>query len=243
VRGLRAALSYFTILPVGASAAPDAAALAWLPFVGALTGAIAGAAAYGVALRAPHALAVATAFGLSIVLTGAIHLDGFLDGCDAFFASTTPERRLEILKDPRHGTFALAGFGVLAVLWLAALWSLPAAFLPLALAFAAAAARWSAIVHALWIPYGRSGAPPRAFEARLPAVGMLLGLALVVALAFALDTAGLRSLAVAFALGGICVLWIRGRLGGGLVGDAYGFTIVVAETGALVAIAIGFATR
>ena len=237
MRGLRTALSYFTILPVGASAAPDASALGWLPIVGALTGAIAGAAAYGVALVAPHPLAVATAFGLSIVLTGAIHLDGFLDGCDAFFASTTPERRLEILKDPRHGTFALAGFAVLGACWLAALWSIPSALLPPALAFAAAAARWSAIVHALWIPYGRS-TPTRAFESRPSTLAVLLGLALTVVLAIALGAAGARALAVAIALGAICVLWIRPRLGGGLVGDAYGFTIVVAETGALVAIAI-----
>jgi adenosylcobinamide-GDP ribazoletransferase len=238
LRGLRAALSYFTILPVGATAAPEASALAWLPIVGALTGVISGAAAYAVSLLAPHPLAVATAFGASIVLTGAIHLDGFLDGCDAFFASTIPERRLEILKDPRHGTFALAGFAVLAAFWLAALWSLPPAILPLALAFAAAAARWSAIVHALWIGYGRPAAPTRAFETRLSPVAILLDLALVVALAIALGAAGARALAVAIALGTLCVLWIRGRLGGGLVGDAYGFTIVVAEVGALVACAI-----
>lgn len=243
LRGLRAALSYFTILPVGTTGAPDASALAWLPLVGALTGALAGTAAYGVARIASHPLAVATAFGLSIVLGGAIHLDGFLDGCDAFFASATPERRLEILKDPRHGTFALAGFAVLAAFWLAALWSLPPAILPLALAFAAAAGRWSAIVHALWIPYGRPATPSRAFAAPLSSFALVLGFVLCIVLAIALGTKGLVAFASAVALGTISALWIRQQLGGGLVGDAYGFTIVLAETGALVALAAASAHR
>jgi adenosylcobinamide-GDP ribazoletransferase len=221
------------------SEAPDARALAWLPFVGALTGALAGTAAYGVASIAPHGLAVATAFAATIVLTGAIHLDGFLDGCDAFFASTTPQRRLEILKDPRHGTYALAGLAVLAVVWLAAFAPLRPADYPFALAFAGGASRWSAVVHAAWVPYGRPATPSSALATRPPWPLLFAGLVLVIVLATLCGANGARALAVAIALGAACVLWIRARLGGGLVGDAYGFAIVVAETGALVGLVPG----
>ena len=237
MRALRAAFSYFTILPVGAADAPDAVALAWLPFVGALVGALAGCLAYGVERIAPHALAVATAFGLGIVLTGAMHVDGFLDGCDAFFASASPARRLEILDDPHHGTFAIAGFAVLGALWLAALWSLVPATYPVALAFAGAAGRWSTVIHALRIPYGRAGTPTRAFEARPPFVILGLGLVLVVALASPLHARGAFAALAALVVASACVEWIRRRLGGGLTGDAYGFTIVVAEASVLVALA------
>jgi adenosylcobinamide-GDP ribazoletransferase len=231
-------LSYFTILPVGVAEAPDASALAWLPFAGALTGALAGLAAAGIAHVASHALAVASAFALVVVLTGAIHVDGFLDGCDAFFASVSPERRLEILKDPRHGTFAVAGFAVVCAIWLAALWSLPPARLPLALALSGASARWASVIHALYVPYGRAGALTRAFEQR-PSRGVLaLGLALVVALAWPLGIGGGAAFGVTLGVAALCTSWIRPRLGGGLVGDAYGFTIVVAEVAALVALAL-----
>jgi adenosylcobinamide-GDP ribazoletransferase len=236
-RRVRAAFSYFTILPVGAADAPDAAALAWLPFVGAVVGALAGFAAAGVAHVSTHAFAVATAFVVPIVLTGAIHVDGFLDGCDAFFASVPPARRFEILKDPRHGTFALAGFAVVGTLWLAALWSIDPATYPLALAFSGAAARWSSVIHALYVPYGRAGELTRAFEQR-PSRGVLaLAFVLISALAFALGPRGLVAFAAAIALAALCIAWTRSRLGGGLSGDAYGFTTVVAELGALVALA------
>ena len=225
------------MLPVGAAEAPDASALAWLPFVGALVGAVAGFAAEGVAHVATRALAVATAFGLAVVLTGAIHLDGFLDGCDAFFAAVPPERRLDILEDPRHGTFAVAGLAVVVALWLAALGSLTPLAYPLALALSGASARWSSAVHALYVPYGRASAVTRAFERR-PSRGVLvLGLALVATLALVVGTRGIVAFGVTLALAALCVAWIRPRLGGGLTGVAYGFTIVVAEVGALVALA------
>jgi adenosylcobinamide-GDP ribazoletransferase len=234
LRSLRAAFSYFTVLPVGAADPPDAVALAWLPFAGAVIGALAGLGAYGLAWIAPPAIAVAAAFGLSIVLSGAIHLDGFLDGCDAFFASAAPERRLEILKDPGHGTFALAGFAVAGALWLAALWSLDPVLYPLALALSGAAARWSAVIHALWFAYGRAGAPTRAFESRPPFWVLGLGAVLVAVLAFALRAPGCAAAFAALVVAAGAITWARGRLGGGLVGDAYGFAIVVAEVAALV---------
>jgi adenosylcobinamide-GDP ribazoletransferase len=221
---------------VGSGEAPDARALAWLPFVGALTGALSGGAAYALAAVVPHGLAVAAAFAATIVLSGAIHLDGFLDGCDAFFASTTPERRLEILKDPRHGTFALAGLAVVVVVWLAAFAPLrPAAYAP-ALALAGAASRWSAVAYATFVPDARTAAPNRALATRLPWPLLAAGFVLTAALAVPFGLRGAVAFAVALILASGCVLWVRARLGGGLVGDAYGFAIVVAETGALVAL-------
>lgn len=235
---MRAAFAYFTILPFGAGEPPDAVALAWLPLVGAVIGALAGGAAYLAAYVVPPAIAVAVAFALTIVLSGAIHLDGFLDGCDAFFAPVPAERRLEILKDPRHGTFALAGFAVVAVFWLAALWSLEPVTYPLALALTGAASRWSAVIHALWFAYGRAGAPPRAFETRPPFSVLGIGAVLVALLAFALRAPGCAAAFVALVVAAGTITWVRKRLGGGVVGDAYGFTIVVAEVAALVTLAL-----
>jgi adenosylcobinamide-GDP ribazoletransferase len=232
---LRSALSYFSVLPAGAADAPDAAALAWLPVVGALLGALAGLAAQATAAHSTHVLAVAVAFGATIVLTGAVHVDGFLDGCDAFFAPVPVARRLEILKDPRHGTFAVAGFAVVAAVWLAALWSIPPAAFPVALACAAASARWSAAVHALYVPYG--GATASAFARRPPLTVLALGLLLVAALAWVLGRRGAVAVVAAFAVAALAIVWIRGRLAGAITGDGYGFAIVVAEVAALVALA------
>lgn len=239
------ALAYFTILPVGAREAPDAEALAALPLVGALAGAAAGATAWGVSLVAPRPLAVTTAFGLSILLTGAIHLDGFLDSCDALFASVSPERRLEILKDPRHGTFAVAGFAVLAAFWLAALWDLPIARLPATLACSGALARWATVLNAFFVPYARPADVTRAFENKPPRLAIVLeGFVLLAA------TARLWSIPIACALIAVASLaallgagFARRRLGGGLTGDAYGFLVTLLEVLILVAAALAGGTR
>jgi adenosylcobinamide-GDP ribazoletransferase len=218
-------------------APPDAASLAALPLVGAVLGGLAGLAAWGVSFVAPAALVPALAFALTIVLSGAIHIDGFLDCCDAAFASVPPERRLEILKDPRHGTFAVAGMAALTVLWLSALAALPAARLPALLAFSGAAARWAVVLNALFVPYARGGAVTRAFESRPSAWLLALeGLALAAcAVALAPWLWALLALAAALALG--LGSWLKRVFGGGLVGDAYGFSIVCVEVALLAGIA------
>lgn len=236
---MRDAFSYFSILPVGYRGAPRATALAWLPLVGAVTGGIAGCVAQLAALVLGHTLAVALAFGLSIVLTGALHVDGFLDASDALGASVSPERRREILKDPRHGTFAVANFAVAAALWLAALAALPPGRLALGTAAAAAGARWCLMWLAYAEPYGEAGTAGGTLgsvvNARPPWPVTALMTLLVFGLAFAVAPggtlapfAGLLVLAAAPAA--------RRRLGGMLSGDLYGAGIVVAEILMLIAL-------
>jgi adenosylcobinamide-GDP ribazoletransferase len=44
-----------------------------------------------------------------IIITGGIHMDGFLDTQDALSSYQPRERRLEILKDSHAGAFAIQG--------------------------------------------------------------------------------------------------------------------------------------
>ncbi len=46
---------------------------------------------------------------LPVSITGGIHMDGFLDTMDALSSWQTRERRLQILKDPHAGAFAVIG--------------------------------------------------------------------------------------------------------------------------------------
>ena len=48
---------------------------------------------------------------LPILISGAIHMDGFADVLDAQASHASPERKREILKDPHVGAFALVGTG------------------------------------------------------------------------------------------------------------------------------------
>ena len=77
-----------------------------------LIGLVIGAIAAGVFALAAEVLPVSPAAALALVVgvlvTGAFHLDGLADSADALVGGTTPERRLEILKDSRHGTYGVA---------------------------------------------------------------------------------------------------------------------------------------
>lgn len=44
---------------------------------------------------------------IPVLLTGGIHMDGFADTCDALASCASPEKKQEILKDPRCGAFAV----------------------------------------------------------------------------------------------------------------------------------------
>lgn len=242
-RDFVAAFGYFSILPIASAAAdgpPTGRTLTFLALVGAVLGALAGGGALLVATLADGRFAVAIAVVLSVVLSGAIHLDGYLDSCDALFASVPPARRLEILKDPRHGTFALAGLLCLSVTWITALSLVPPLRLPGLMAWTACIARWAAVSNVYFFPYAPGGASSGAFTARPSGAALaFIGIALcaIGATAFSHVWLGLWPLiaeGIAFVLGS----WAARRLGGGLVGDVYGAIICVVEVLSLTAFSL-----
>lgn len=82
--------------------------LVYLPLVGLLVGAIWALAAYltGLFGRLP-AICAAILAALPFLLTGFIHLDGFMDCCDAILSRRDLATRQKILKDSHVGSFAV----------------------------------------------------------------------------------------------------------------------------------------
>jgi adenosylcobinamide-GDP ribazoletransferase len=180
----------------------------------------------------PHSLVAAIALGTSVVASGAIHLDGYLDGCDAFFASVPAARRLEILKDPRHGTFALAGMLVLGTVWYAALVELPVAAYPATLALCATLGRASAVLGATMYPYARGG--------RIDTAGFVLLVSTIACAAYLYEPIAATFVPVSLALSWLLARWIASRLDGVLPGDGYGFIATTIDVASQAAAAILF---
>ncbi len=108
IRNFLAAAQFLTRIPIRLRAAPDmAAAVPWFPMVGALIGVAVGLVAVGSMEVLPPAVAAAVAIIAGMMITGAFHEDGLADTTDAL-GGTTPQRRREILKDSRHGTYGVA---------------------------------------------------------------------------------------------------------------------------------------
>src|SRR3712207_3561507 len=89
------------------------------------------------------------------MLTGALHFDGFLDSCDGLFGYRTVERRLEIMRDSRVGSFAVAGGWALLSLKWAGLSQIPGGLLIQSLLLAPLLGRFALVVAVVIFPYGR----------------------------------------------------------------------------------------
>lgn len=239
LRGARAALAYYTLLPAGGRLLepPGADALPWLPVIGAVVGAIAGSAAAACALWLHVPWAFVVAWAAAIALTGAVHVDGFLDSCDGLFASVSAQRRREILGDPHHGTYAVTAMAIASALWLGALAAIAPARYPIVLAFSGAAARLVAIVQARFFSYPPDGSMAASFSRRPALWALALNVLLVEALAWFVAPWALALAPLLMLLAGGAAYWATRRLGGVLTGDVYGALIVVSEIAILLALA------
>ncbi len=103
---LASAFALLTRLPVPAHR-PQGARSAWAwPVVGAVVGGLAAALAWAAsALGLPAGPVAALVLAAQALMTGALHEDGLADTADGLMGGRTRERRLEIMKDSRIGSF------------------------------------------------------------------------------------------------------------------------------------------
>lgn len=115
------ALMFFTRLPcpswIGYSDEQMRAATRYLPLMGWVVGGFA-ALMLGLALMVglPLTVAVMAALVAGILVTGALHEDGFADICDGFGGGMDKAAVLRIMKDSRVGAYAALGLVLLVLL-------------------------------------------------------------------------------------------------------------------------------
>jgi adenosylcobinamide-GDP ribazoletransferase len=116
------ALAFFSRIPVPHSTPYSPKLLnqssRYLSLVGLLLGALQALALYGAALILPFSVAVLLALLAGLVLTGAFHEDGLADTADGLGGAVAIERKLEIMKDSRVGTYGLVALlSVFLIKW------------------------------------------------------------------------------------------------------------------------------
>ena len=137
----------FTAKELGAS-------VGFYPLVGALLGGILVGADWLLGRVFPLPLRSALDITLWVLLTGALHLDGFLDACDGLLGGFTSEKRLEIMRDERVGAYALSGGILLLLIQFSALSALDSGRLS-ALLLAPVLGRWGITLALIVSPYAR----------------------------------------------------------------------------------------
>lgn len=124
-----AALQFFTVVPVHREIPLTKRTVTGMFITLAWLGMLIGAADYAVLWSLSHftitPLFVALALVLtSAIITGGLHLDGFIDTCDAFFSYRDIPKRHEILDDPRVGAFGVMAFVFLILVKITLLYEL-----------------------------------------------------------------------------------------------------------------------
>ena len=239
VRAAAAAVSFLTRMPLGRAAAlggTDVARGAVLfPLVGAAIGAATGATAVLLHPRLSPILAASVAVALSVLLTGALHLDALADTADAVGASTR-ERALEIMRDSRIGSFGAAAVSIDLIVKVAAIAQLvDRGGVVSALIAAGALSRGASPPLASLLAYPRAGGGPGSVLTGAVGVVGALGAPLV-AVAIAIVVAGTTGAVLVGVVAGLTVLLglvFRAWLGGA-TGDALGTVTELGETCALV---------
>jgi adenosylcobinamide-GDP ribazoletransferase len=203
----------------------EVARASWaLPIAGALVG-VGGAVVYSLA----HAVgltpwpAAALTLAATAALTGCLHEDGLADTADGFGGGTTGDRKLEIMRDSRIGTYGVCAVALSLLLRVGAVASLadPALVAP-ALIAAHAAARASLPAFMRALPQARAdglaaavGSPPRASVMASLAIGVL-----VLGLGLGVPRGGVALILLALALAAFA--WLTKKQIGGQTGDVLG---------------------
>lgn len=230
--GFWVALQFLTRLPTPRLTLLDGASLSrsapWFPVVGALIGAIVAGA---VLIGAPVDPWFGALLGLGawVSVTGALHLDGLSDVADGLGAKHgSPERFLEVMRDPSTGAFGVTAIGMQLLAKLVLLALLARTHEIAVLILVAAWARWAVLLLAAVVP-PLAGGLGASFASRLDGTSILVAaLVLVVASAvFAPFLLGALPAAV------LLVFYWRRRVGG-ITGDCLGASIEVMETALLV---------
>lgn len=240
---LRIALMLLTRLPAGriTGQVPSMAQSVWAwPIVGAVVGGLA-ALTYGAAFAVGFApvLAALLALTVGLFVTGAMHEDGLADLADGFGGGQSRDRKLEIMRDSRIGTYGVAALILSILLRIAAIESVadPIVILPAMITLAVI----SRTMMALWLyalppartdglGHGAARPAPLAVAAALTLGGMLCVVLLPIGTGV--------GVVVATVLGSGLVAMIAMRQIGGQTGDVMGAAQQIGEISGWLALVV-----
>ncbi|MFA4916881.1 MAG: adenosylcobinamide-GDP ribazoletransferase [Syntrophales bacterium] len=216
--------------------------MAFFPLVGLLIGLILISVKYFFGLLLSPFLTDIFIVTALVIITGALHLDGFADTVDGLAGGTDREKALAIMRDSRIGSFAVVGLILLLILKIFALWEVPEEIKNRALLLMPVMGRWSTVQLAFGFNYARSnsgtGQAFTSFAGKREYV-----VATLITAGITLSLFQLKGLIILLFIAGLTLLFglfFRRRLGG-VTGDIMGASCEISEVVTLLAIGATFA--
>ena len=240
--GFFTALRFLTVmpLPLGRKASQEEVgrSLSYFPLVGLLLGLILAGLDRGLGLALPSSVVNALLVVTLALMTGAIHLDGFIDTCDGLVGDRTPQQRWEVMRDSRVGAFGVVGAFCLLLLKYVSLGGLPESSRLGALVLMPVLGRSTMVCCIFAFPYARPQGLGKAFKEQ--ATWLRVALATALALALSLGFLRLSGAVLMLSVGVIALAlaaFLRHKFAG-LTGDAYGAIVEVSELAALLLVTV-----
>ncbi|WP_077390719.1 adenosylcobinamide-GDP ribazoletransferase [Mobilibacterium timonense] len=218
-------------------------AICWFPCVGILSGGLTAAWIFAaVYFGISRLLFACIAVTIPIVVTGGIHMDGFMDTVDAISSHQPMERKLEMLKDPHSGAFA----SIYACVYLIVSLGLFAQLGPVSVAYMICPgyvfSRSLSAFCAVTIKNARGSGMLNSFtEGIHKKKALAIIVSIMVISGAAMVAIGGRAAALPIVIGIIVTLWYKHftiRTFGGCTGDTEGFFLQICELAMLAGTAI-----
>lgn len=239
---LGVALALLTRLPgLGGVDMARGARAAWAyPLAGAVLGALAGILGLlALALGLSPLFAAGVALTASVVISGALHEDGLADVADGFWGGWQRDKRLEIMRDSRIGSYGVIALALSLILRWAALAALfEAGGAVWAMIAVGALSRGGMVAVMAALPHARQDGLAR-YTGRPQAD--TLGLAALTSVAIGLLCLGFAAIGLALLVAAValaCAALARAKIGG-QTGDVLGATQQVGEIALLAVLASG----
>jgi len=245
-----AALKFLTIIPLPwrreASLEEVGRSIGYFPVIGLIIGLILAGLNWLLSLFLPSAVVNGLLIVSMVVLSGALHLDGFVDTCDGIAGHKTVEERWRVMHDSRAGAFGIVGVFLLLLVKYVSLSSVPENLLMVTLVLMPVVSRWAMVYTVFAYPYARPAGLGRIFKQGASWQGFTI--ATVITLAVAIGLTRLANITY-FYLAGLAIMlaiWVivvamatyLKRKFAGLTGDTYGAINEVAEVCVLILICL-----
>lgn len=236
------AFRFLTIIPIPvktpASDEQMGRSLAFFPLVGLFIGLLLAAIYWALSFILPFPVITGLVITALIIITGALHLDGFIDSLDGLFISGSPEKRLEVMKDSRTGSFGVAGAFLLLLLKFLSLENLPESSRLFTLILMPVLSRWCVVWPLSLFPYARPQGLGKAFKFQATWSRVITATLLAAAISLAIfKLQGIIIMAGLWIITTLAALFISRRLSG-LTGDSYGAIIELGDLSVLLLILI-----
>ena len=130
-------------------------ATTYFPVVGLIIGIILAVLNWLLGFILPSAVVNALLIVALVILTGALHLDGFADTCDGIAGHKSVEERWHMMRDSHTGAFGVVGVVLLLLIKYISLNNIPPEMMTAVLIFMPVVSRWTMVYAIFAYPYAR----------------------------------------------------------------------------------------